>query len=235
MDRRVKERLVGATILLVLIVVVVPELLSGPKQAAKPAPLTLPVPVHSYTVDVTDHSLAPTTTGPTAADIAASAAASAVPAAAPAVATAAAPSDEPAPVSAPGSAPTAHEATAPAARATNPGSEPAPLESGASPPTSSKSDTNKAVASSAGLASASHRATGAWAVQLGSFASKPNADKLVRALAGKGYVLTVSAAGSGASLRYRVRISSLADREAAERVLERLKAQGQAATLVPPS
>ena len=36
MDRRVKERLVGATILGVLIVLLVPELLSGPKPAAAP-------------------------------------------------------------------------------------------------------------------------------------------------------------------------------------------------------
>ena len=34
MDRRVKERLIGASILVVLIVLIVPELLSGPKPAA---------------------------------------------------------------------------------------------------------------------------------------------------------------------------------------------------------
>src|SRR5260370_40679148 len=36
MDRRVKERLVGATILVVLIVLIVPELLSGPKARVPP-------------------------------------------------------------------------------------------------------------------------------------------------------------------------------------------------------
>ena len=36
MDRRVKERLIGATILVVLIVLIVPELLSGPKAARTP-------------------------------------------------------------------------------------------------------------------------------------------------------------------------------------------------------
>src|SRR5713226_8856754 len=36
MDRRVKERLVGATILVVLIVLIVPELLSGPKARVTP-------------------------------------------------------------------------------------------------------------------------------------------------------------------------------------------------------
>ena len=36
MDRRVKERLVGATILVVLIILIVPELLSGPKARVTP-------------------------------------------------------------------------------------------------------------------------------------------------------------------------------------------------------
>ena len=38
MDRRVKERLIGASILVALIVLVVPELLSGPKPAPPPQP-----------------------------------------------------------------------------------------------------------------------------------------------------------------------------------------------------
>jgi DedD protein len=56
MERRVKERLVGATILVVLIVLIVPELLSGPQHAAAPPP---PGPVHSYTIDVESHATAP--------------------------------------------------------------------------------------------------------------------------------------------------------------------------------
>ena len=36
MDRRVKERLIGATILVALIVLIVPELLSGPRPAPLP-------------------------------------------------------------------------------------------------------------------------------------------------------------------------------------------------------
>ncbi len=38
MDRRVKERLVGASILVALIVLVVPELLSGPVPHVRPRP-----------------------------------------------------------------------------------------------------------------------------------------------------------------------------------------------------
>ena len=46
MDRRLKERLLGATILVALIVIVVPELLSGPKHPALP-PLAAGLPTTS--------------------------------------------------------------------------------------------------------------------------------------------------------------------------------------------
>jgi len=56
MDRRVKERLIGASILVALIVLVVPELLSGPKPAAGPPAATLPAatpePIRNVTVDL---------------------------------------------------------------------------------------------------------------------------------------------------------------------------------------
>src|ERR1700684_4544940 len=54
MDRRVKERLVGASILAVLIVLVVPELLSGPAPvpATSRLPVSAPEPVRNVTVDL---------------------------------------------------------------------------------------------------------------------------------------------------------------------------------------
>src|ERR1700733_8885922 len=56
MDRRVKERLIGASILVALVVLVVPELLSGPKPNTAPSP-TLPAaapePIRNVTVDLT--------------------------------------------------------------------------------------------------------------------------------------------------------------------------------------
>src|SRR6202042_3337464 len=51
MDRRVKERLIGATILVVLIVLIVPELLSGPKPAPLP-PLAAGLPSSTRNVSV---------------------------------------------------------------------------------------------------------------------------------------------------------------------------------------
>jgi cell division protein FtsN len=72
-----------------------------------------------------------------------------------------------------------------------------------------------------------------WAVQLGSFASKTNAEKLLHQLPGSGFYLVSS--GSGASLRYRVRMGPLADRGAAERAATKLKGEGHAATIVTPA
>jgi DedD protein len=55
MDRRVKERLIGASILVAFVVLVVPELLSGPKPGSAPsgrAPLAAPEPTRNVTVDL---------------------------------------------------------------------------------------------------------------------------------------------------------------------------------------
>jgi cell division septation protein DedD len=75
----------------------------------------------------------------------------------------------------------------------------------------------------------------AWAVQLGSFASKGNAERLVHQLQTSGGSFYVVSGGSGQSLRYRVRMGPLADRNAAERAVGKLKAQGHPATVVTPA
>jgi len=208
MDRRVKERLIGASILVALVVLVVPELLSGPKPNAAPAP-TLPAaapePIRNVTVDLTT-SKAPANADAEPAppqDAAASAASSAAPAAG--IVAAPSPSSAPAPTS---SATAKSLAKAAIAR-------PAPVESAASSPTSS--------------------GVRFWSVQLGSFASRANADNLTRQVKGQGFSVFVLAGGSGTSLRYRVRVGPLADRESAERMAAKLKSLGHAGSLVAPA
>jgi len=196
MERHVKERLVGASILLALVVLLVPEFLSGPKPLPSPPPATLSEPVHSVTVDLNDPSH-DTLQEPVAT-------ASAVP------------QVPPAPAQAPVSAPPRTQAPAPTPIETAPNSPIEPAES-----------------ATAGL-SRHASAKGAWGVQLGSFASKANAEKLVHTLQDKGYTAVVSATGVGSAARYRVRIGPVADREAAERLIGRLKTLGNVATLVPP-
>jgi DedD protein len=190
MDRRVKERLVGATILGVLIVLLVPELLSGPKPAT--APTANPTePVRHVTLDLTTRqSVAPTSTpaqAPAEPDAAGSAS---MPPAPPAPAQSAAPVAEPS----------------------------APLESPSSSPISTVSETG-------------HRG---WALQLGSFASPENADKLARQLKAQKYSAYVVSSGSGAAIRHKVRIGPFADRTAAERAQAKLKTQKYSASIVAP-
>jgi len=203
MERRVKERLLGATMLLALVVLIVPELLSGPKRpTAPPSPPTTAT-VHTVTVDLTHHA---TTAEPTPMAAAAGAPTELPSAAAPALESAPATPLESAPRAAPtpSSEPPAHAAL------------PAPI-----------------VAAPAGPSR--EAAGGAWAVQLGSFAGKANADKLVHALKGEGYRVYVSSSGAGDATRYRVRVGPLADRDAAERSIAKLKAHGHAATVVSPA
>ncbi|MEA3107356.1 MAG: DedD protein [Gammaproteobacteria bacterium] len=252
MDRRVKERLVGATILVVLIVLIVPELLSGPKSRMTPAPppsAAGPVEaVRNVTVDLA-------TSKATSADTAASAASPSeegTPAAAGAAGPpgdvapgdAAAPGEvltpEPAPDKAPGGVP------ALTSRATRPLGSPTiatlkaqqPAHSAQSEldsePSTPRSAPKASKPGNANDAAAAGAPTHHWAVQLGSFASRANAEKLVRQLKPRDASLYVSSSGKGASLRYRVRIGPLADRDAAERVMAKLKKEGQSASLVAP-
>ena len=78
-------------------------------------------------------------------------------------------------------------------------------------------------------------ASRAWAVQLGSFASRDNADKLLRQLRAQGFSVFILPGGSGSSLRYRVRIGPLADRAAAAQEAAKLQSLGHAASIVPPA
>jgi DedD protein len=230
MDRRVKERLVGASILVVLIVLVVPELLSGPPSAGR-APVPAPQPVRNVTVDLA-------TSKPTAPESAMDPAASSAqpPDGATASGTAAG-------ADAPSQAPPAISQTRPATSqpAT---SQPAPMPAHPLPaPAPSHSTVNHTAAPAVETLppaprsplTAAKPAAGSWAVQLGSFASRANADKLAHQLKDRGFSVYVVSGGSGASVRYRVRIGPMADRGAAAQTVAKLKSLGHAASFVPPA
>jgi DedD protein len=213
MDRRVKERLVGASILVVLVVLIVPELLSGPPaptpaRAGAGLPVSAPEPVRNVTVDL---------------------------------ATSKAPTPEPA-------------AEAPASSAEQPQPQPRSADaasamegadsstgngapSAAPPPRTPSTDSlETTVPAPISVPAAKPAAAGrTWAVQLGSFASRANADKLVHQLKSRGFPVYVAQGGSGRSLRYRVRIGPMADRGAATQTMAKLKSAGQTASLVPPA
>jgi DedD protein len=264
MDRRVKERLVGASILAVLIVLIVPELLSGPPG---PAPAAvgprLPAsavsePVRNVTVDLAT-SKAPEP-DPAAAETAASGAQPPVAPSKDDAASAGAGADASAPAGtgghgSPADPPPAdplQEAGAPRTEASGPVETAAPaptLDSPAKSPATAKPAVaaKPAVVAKAALPAQSPVAVKAataakpstagrpWAVQLGSFASHANADKLVRQLKAQGFSVYIVPGGSGPSLRYRVRIGPMADRGAATQALAKLKSTGHAASLVAPA
>jgi DedD protein len=210
MDRRVKERLVGASILVVLIVLVAPELLSGPPPGPPLKPsVSAPEPVRNVVVDLAAGQAPEPVSEPADTEThgaseahgvsethgdAASAAAE--PAQAP-------PRQAPAPVE-----------PAPVERA-------APVETAATPPISAATATKTP-------------AGRGWAVQLGSFASHANADKLSRQLKTHGFPVYVLPGGSGSSVRYRVRVGPMADRGAATQAASKLKALGHVGSLVAP-
>ncbi|MGI9232824.1 MAG: SPOR domain-containing protein [Woeseiaceae bacterium] len=76
--------------------------------------------------------------------------------------------------------------------------------------------------------------TGMWAVQLGSFSSKENAEKLAADLRKQGYAAFLSqlTTSSGQQL-HRVRIGPQKDRESAEAMGDRLRKVGQEGQVVP--
>jgi DedD protein len=221
MDRRVKERLVGASILVVLIVLIVPELLSGPSPSpvGPKLPVSAPEPVRNVTVDLAtakapalEPAMDPATPGAAAAGAAAGAG------------TAPASAIVPPPQAASAAPPPPAAAGSPAAGTPSAASS-EQLESAAPGPTT------PAAAVAAKPAAAAH----GWAVQLGSFASRANADKLARQVKGQGFSVFVLPGGSGVAQRYRVRIGPLADRGAATQTEAKLKALGHAGTVVAPA
>ena len=209
MDRRVKERLIGASILVALVVLVVPELLSGPKpdDGACANSSGGRAGTDSQRHGGSDHQQGAGGSGGRAGAAARRFGRPHAGADLPAAQTAP-PSQAPA---APrcsrrvGATSTARSAQHPSAKP-RPPPRPAPVESAASSPTS--------------------KGHGSWSVQLGSFASRANADNLTRQVKGQGFSVFVLSGGSGTSVRYRVRVGPLADRESAERMAAKLKSLG---------
>jgi DedD protein len=204
-ESRLKERLTGAVILVALIVLLVPELLSGPGVTAQPTRTTDEdgTPMRSYTIDLADNGGAPRpTAGGEAAKEFQPPAAPDEPAEAPAGEAAQVQPDE-TPVA-------SDERETPAPVAEIP---PAPVPEAPAPE--------------------SPPVTG-WMIQVGSFASRENAERLARDLKSKGFAASVSESRGGGRNLYRVRVGPEADRAAAQAVLSRLRARGQRGAALMP-
>lgn len=234
-----KERLTGAIILVALMVLLVPELLTGPlrstPRAAALPPAAGEAPLRSYTIELADEartrSAAPQASGPrppapvgagAQADSAQADSAATEPSDGSAVgdtASVAAPAPpSPGSGSAGPSIPppsrTVSSPTAPARvnrveskRANNATSTPAPGESGA--------------------------AAGAWVVQLGSFASRANAEHLAQQVRSQGFEVSVSQSSSGRHL-FRVRVGAAKTQAGALALEQKLRALGHSGGTVVP-
>ncbi len=213
---KVKERLTGAIILVALIVLLVPELLTGPvrttTRAAAVASSAEGPPLLSYTIKLGDdaraRSAAPAASGPAQpAPLTASAAADPAGTAAPPAPAGATTPVEPAAPAAVAPAAVAPAAVAPAAAT--------------APPAAGPGGKSAAAAPGAG-----------WVVQLGSFASHANAEQLARKVHAQGFTVSVSQGSRGRRL-YRVRVGPVADRPAAMQLAQRLRASGHSGAVVP--
>ena len=75
--------------------------------------------------------------------------------------------------------------------------------------------------------------TGMWAVQLGSFSNKKNAEKLAADLRKQGYAAFLSQLATDSGQLHRVRIGPQKDRESAEAMAKRLAKVGHKGQVVP--
>jgi DedD protein len=199
----VKERLTGAIILVALIVLLVPELLRGP---VKSAPRTVAASAEEPPLRSYTINLGDDSQARSAA--------------APPQASAPQPLN-----TSPSAAPAQPQTDTPA-----PSAAPAPPAPMSAPPAAT---TPPAVHTGPPAASpGATEAAGAWMVQLGSFASRPNAERLAQQLKGQGFTASVSQGTSGRHL-YRVRVGPAHDKAAAAQLQGKLKAAGHTGAVVP--
>ncbi|HSQ69834.1 MAG TPA: SPOR domain-containing protein [Steroidobacteraceae bacterium] len=210
MDEQLKARLIGAAILVLIAVLLVPELLSGRKPAVPVERDSGAAPgTRSFTIELGGTSPGPAgeaamSAGPTG-DVE------------PAESTAAAgsePDDAPEPATEPAAGPKSQEAA------------------GDSPAAGSDVTAIARPAEDVPRAGEARPAAGAWAVQVGAFGSEKSAKKLADQLRADGFDVFVTATSRGGRTLHRVRVGPVSDRASAERVAARLKERKLPAAVV---
>ena len=202
MERALKERIIGAAVLVLFVVLVVPVFLDGPPDDAEIVSerVLLPGQEDQKTQTVI---LERDRTDP-------------VPAASSSVAANEAETSAPA------------QQPQPAPRKPEP--DPKPVEQKPAPePVKERSDPEPVVEPPAPATSP----TGMWAVQLGSFSNKENAEKLAADLRKQGYAAFLSQLQTADGPLHRVRIGPQKDRESAEAMARRLVKVDHRGQVVP--
>jgi DedD protein len=207
MDSRAKQRLTGAVILAALFVLLVPELLTGPHVADAPESAPTDEGMRRYTIDL-DAAAPPAQVDSRSAQS---------PVSLPAVADGRAqPGEDAAPATPAPAVPTT--ATAPRTDSPKP-LVPSPV----------------AATPVAATPVAPPATQGSFAVQLGTFGSRENADRLVHDMTTKGFAAFVAPFTKGGHELYRVRVGPTRDRSAAEALAAQLRRIGQSGSIVPIS
>jgi DedD protein len=224
MDQGLKERLIGAAVLVVLGVLVIPWILDGrgAPQDTRSSALRLPapeepVPVRTETIEIGGSAKPAAAAAPAAAEQVAVADLARAPEAPPEDAglSAAAPAQQP------------HVQAEAIASAPPPAPKPA-ASSAAAPPRAAAAPPKPAATEAA----AQSAAKGAYTVQLGSFGEQGNARREAQRVGSFGYKAAVSSHKSGAKTMYRVRVGSYDNRAEASAAASSLSAHGFTAQVV---
>lgn len=225
MDQQLKERLVGATVLIVVGIIVIPLLLDGP-QSAREVRVGLELPAaqseretHTIRLDVPASQPASQASG-------------AIERAPPKRLEKSRPSGSgpgqspPAPVTAADAAPQPQSRPPPSESKP---SEPPPQASVATAKTTQRAASSEPATQPApeeAAAAAPRSADGGWAVQVGSFSQTDNAQRISRELEAAGFDAFSTQIVSRGRTLHRVRVGPVADRSAAEALAGRLEAAG---------
>ena len=224
MDQSLKERLIGAAVLVLLGVWLIPWLLDGRQEQAVPGSSTSalrlpapdgPLPVRSQTL-----ALDAPREDPFVAEAPRADSAPATPAAAPDASAVAASN---APPSTPPSPASASERSVPAPSAAKPTGAPVAGQRVATAPA------KPAEPAPAHAAPPKADASGGWAVQLGVFSAEDNARRLAQKVNVYGYKPAVASYKSNGRAMYRVRLGPYSSRAEADATASALSAHGFAA------
>ncbi len=187
MDRALQERVIGATVLVVLAVLIVPVFLDGPSVDAEVVSEVVSLPGQNDQERKTQTVVLNRDR------------------------------TEPVPASAPSSAPAETRVK--------------PVKS--APPATAKEAVSKPDRAGKEAVIAMESPTGMWAVQLGSFSNKENAERLAADLRKQGFAAFLSRLETGSGALQRVRIGPQKDRDSAESVAAQLARSGHSGQVVP--
>jgi DedD protein len=213
-ERVVKERLVGAAVLMAAAIILIPEMLSGPDRESReqPAQSRSDAPIKTYTIDLSHSPNAQPT--PSVVD------------------NRAPPPEEPPAAQTPAPQPAGGDQAKPEVTQQEPPPAPAPtvVAPVVEQPTAASASVRepKYPLASGGEAPTSPLASGRWAVQIGSYAREATAERIAKQLRDTGQSAFVMPVKSGGATLYRVRIGPMKDRASAEAALRDVKSPGAA-------